>query len=820
MNHSSLISILKPVLKVLSYVLFFSRARNALPHEDEGHRRPDALSAGAHDDIGHAVGVSFDDKERRRFLKTRWRPVRKEDFPVSHHTKKGVVRPRRLNQNHLERFKWLAVSRLEGKRGAWCTDCVLFGVSKECGGRGGSGQVVGKLVTRPLTDFSDLTGRNGALDVHERASHHKINSQRAAEFRMRSESDGDGVGKGVAAMVVSANKQLAAKNRAVLSSIVKTLKLAAAQNIALRGHRDTGRIDLSDGECVAASNDGNFRHLLRFRADAGDAVLEEHLKSAPGNGQYISNRVQNELLKDMAELIKECVSKNVRDSPVWALVADETTDAANRELMTLVARYLDSSKDGTFFVREDPIAVVDAFAALRTSASESEMRLTGRNLARVIMEQVREANLDTATLVGQCYDGAASMSSERVGVAAEVLSVAPLAYYFHCAVHALNLSTSLINKVAIIRNALGAMERAVAFVTDGAKREELYRHTETDELESGQRRKLLKLCQTRFVERHTSVVRFWEELAGIVIALEKMATWQDAKTSSKASTHLLSVLGTEFLVGLGVVKRLAAVLRPLSQSLQENGADLVHALSLVDSVCDVLADLRENAAAEFEAIFSEVQKTADEIGAELRMPRVPQICRHRATAGQDQGVEGYFRINAFIPAVEAVLADLKARFGKHQRQSFALTLLLPANMPKTEWEQVQPLCVQYQELIGDMSETQLKAEFQVWKALCGRCEDVPSSAIGALAMCSRVTFPGVHRLLSVLAVMPVSSAEAERVFSKVTGSLTPIRAAMSEGRLEALVLIQAHRDRLPTTEAIISKFVASGARRLEFRLSL
>ena len=243
-----------PVLRPL-----FSRARNALPHED---RRPDALSAGAHDDIGHAVGVSLDDKERRRFLKTRWRPVRKEDFPVSHHTKKGVVRPRRMNQNHLERFKWLAVSRLEGKRGGWCTDCVLFGVSKECGGKGGSGQAVGKLVTRPLTDFSDLTGRNGALDIHERARHHQINSKRAAEFRMRSESDGDGVGKGVASMVVSANKQLAARIRAVLSSIVKTLKLAAAQNIALRGHRDTGRIDISDGECVAASNDGNFPPMM------------------------------------------------------------------------------------------------------------------------------------------------------------------------------------------------------------------------------------------------------------------------------------------------------------------------------------------------------------------------------------------------------------------------------------------------------------------------------------------------------------------------------------------------------------------------------
>ena len=210
--------------------------------------------------------------------------------------------------------------------------------------------------------------------------------------------------------------------------------------------------------------------LLRFRVEAGDTVLEQHLKEAPDNAQYTSKRIQNELLTDMADLIKDDISRRVRSSPVWTLVADETTDAANRELMTLVARYLDTSEDGTICAREDPIAVVDAFAVLRKTAPEPEPRLTGHNLAHVIMEQVRELKLDMATLVGQCYDGAAAMSSERVGVAAEVLSVAPLAYYFHCAVHALNLSTSLMKKVDIIRNALGTMERVVAFVTDGAKR--------------------------------------------------------------------------------------------------------------------------------------------------------------------------------------------------------------------------------------------------------------------------------------------------------------------------------------------------------------
>ena len=71
------------------------------------------------------------------------------------------------------------------------------------------------------------------------------------------------------------------------------------------------------------------------------------------------------------------------------------------------------------------------------------------------------------------------------------------------------------------------------------------------------------------------------------------------------------------------------------------------------------------------------------------------------------------------------------------------------------------------------------------------------------------SFP-IHQ---VLAVLPVSAAEAERTFSKVEKTLTTLRAAMGEERLEALVLCQTHRDLLPDTADVARYFVQSGARR-------
>ena len=70
-----------------------------------------------------------------------------------------------------------------------------------------------------------------------------------------------------------------------LCSISETVCVAAAQNIALRGHRDDGRID-PDEEVLSEINNGDFRTPLRKQARVGDVTLAEHLKKAFGSPLY------------------------------------------------------------------------------------------------------------------------------------------------------------------------------------------------------------------------------------------------------------------------------------------------------------------------------------------------------------------------------------------------------------------------------------------------------------------------------------------------------------------------------------------------------
>lgn len=94
----------------------------------------------------------------------------------------------------------------------------------------------------------------------------------------------------------------------------------------------------------------------------------------------------------------------------------------------------------------------------------------------------------------------------------------------------------------------------------------------------------------------------------------------------------------------------------------------------------------------------------------------------------------------------------------------------------------------------------------------------PDTAISALNSCSSLIFPNIFQLLKILATLPVSSCEAERMFSKVDRTMTAIRSSMSEERLESLILLQAHREDLPTTDAVIDKFASVNARRLQLTL--
>ena len=79
--------------------------------------------------------------------------------------------------------------------------------------------------------------------------------------------------------------------------------------------------------------------LVRFRAET-DPILATHLQEAPKNARYTSKGIQNELIDVVGQSIQLDIISEVQAAQFYSIIADEVTDVANKEELSLVLRYI------------------------------------------------------------------------------------------------------------------------------------------------------------------------------------------------------------------------------------------------------------------------------------------------------------------------------------------------------------------------------------------------------------------------------------------------------------------------------------------------
>ncbi|KAG0416042.1 hypothetical protein HPB47_006793 [Ixodes persulcatus] len=97
---------------------------------------------------------------------------------------------------------------------------------------------------------------------------------------------------------------------------------------------------------------------------------------------------------------------------------------------------------------------------------------------------------------------------------------------------------------------------------------------------------------------------------------------------------------------------------------------------------------------------------------------------------------------------------------------------------------------------GLVSFPELHCGLLIWAAKWKReqRETLVMCALQAVALCPEALFPNVHRLLEILATLPVTTAEAEGSFPSLRRLKTYLRASTSNERLLGLALLNVHRD--------------------------
>ena len=102
-----------------------------------------------------------------------------------------------------------------------------------------------------------------------------------------------------------------AENQLKLCSIAATVILCGRQGFVFQEY-DEDWFDIVDE--ASTRRLGNIHSLLRFRVDASDEILKEHLHSANHNAMYTSKEIQNQLIGICGDIIRNKLLQKIKAS--------------------------------------------------------------------------------------------------------------------------------------------------------------------------------------------------------------------------------------------------------------------------------------------------------------------------------------------------------------------------------------------------------------------------------------------------------------------------------------------------------------------------
>ena len=645
------------------------------------------------------------------------------------------------------------------ENGGYCLPCVLF--ARSIDSRKGKGAFV-------ETAFTNFKKMYEFCDAHAEQQYHKDAVVTCDAFVER----WSGRRESVAVQLRVGSRETIQSNRQKLHSIVETIVLCGRQNIALRGHRDSG----TDVERVQSTgvNHGNFRALLDFRISSGDTLLREHLQKAGSNAIYTSPDIQNQIIDILGDQIRDKILKKVCSSSCYTLIADEVTDCSIKEQLCIVLRYVES---GSGLIREDLVAFL-----------ECDSGVTGEALADKILSFVRK-HLDPSKLRGQAYDGASSMAGKTKGAAARISSQYPLALYTHCASHSLNLVVVASFEETAVRNMIGVVNRLSIFFFAHPKRQKKLEDAIHSTQPDSKVQKLKDLCRTRWIERIDALDRIKNLYSSIVACFESISAegsrmWS-ADSLTDASTLLLAITTTEFICALVITHECLQYLKGLTISLQEEAKDIVQAVSEIKTLTSTLKEVRTAVDSYHGKWFETISAICSDVGTVPSMPRICPRQQHRASTPASNPSE-YYRRTITVPILDHLLAELDRRFTSHQKTALQGHYLVPSVLVKEDFQTVSSVVMKVGELyavdLPDLSS--LNAELENWHTKWESEEKeygfnaLPSTLSSTLPRISSF-YPNIKALVTVLCTLPVTSCTAERSFSGLKRVKTPLRSNMT-----------------------------------------
>ncbi|XP_071148256.1 zinc finger MYM-type protein 1-like [Mytilus edulis] len=674
---------------------------------------------------------------------------------------------RKLQSSWLQNHPWMRYS--VSTDALYCAYCVLFS-SKDSKEKSFS--------KTPVSDWKNLPL---IVKRHESSTQHQGCVVSSSEYLRIMENKSFSI----ASMISTSYKTNVATNRHVLEKIIEVILLCGRQNIPLRGH---------------VEERSNFMAILHEKAKA-DNILSDHLAfSAASRAKYTSPDIQNELVELCGTEVLNQVIGACKSASCFAVIADECTDKATKEQMSLCLRFLDVEKNNNVIIREE-------FVGFRHAES-----VKGAAISDLIVRFLADLELDINKIRAQCYDGAANMAGKYSGVQARILQLNPEANYIHCKAHALNLALIHSSKDVCVRNMMSTVQE-IAFSFDySAKRllafsEELSDNQNVKE-QLDKRTKLRTLCETRWSSRADSLFTFLNAFPVVVSSLEALKDDRD----EKAAQYVNAILKFDFMIALVVAEHLLSATVALTNYLQKTDINLLDAVQEARIVVQRLDNERTDPNV-WTALFEKAVKVGEEFEIPPSTPRRAGRQMHRQNHPINDPSE-YWRVSLYLVFLDHLVTEITSRVIKNEGR-FSAEYLIPSKLQALTDQTTNSIFETFHVDLGDRQA--FDDEVARWKIRWDMVDGQrPQKLLETLNATNKDLYPNIYAILTVLLTMPVSSASSERSFSAMRRIKSYLRATMGDERLSNLSILHIHRARSVNITDIIDKFSVKKNRRFNF----
>ena len=315
-----------------------------------------------------------------------------------------------------------------------------------------------------------------------------------------------------------------------------------------------------------------FESLITLQIENGDVILKSHREKCPHNATYESYTTMVELLSSINNVLEKGIISSLSASPYYSLMADESTDVASQEELSVCARWIEDNKPVEHFLSILHVKEINAQA-----------------IACYLRTFLQSKNIGFDRMRGLGFDGTNTMSGHRSGVQTRLRLHAPSSIYVHCRCHKLQLAAlNATSEHTVVKRVLGTfltIWKAFHFSPKKAEKlAEIQAELKVSEI------RMQKPSDTRWLARERAVSAVRRSLPALVSTFEEIYAETGDAESHGIATLLMKYKTVACIYMLSDVLHIVA---KLQGSLQAKDIDLASVPSMVGSTTKRLLELKD-----------------------------------------------------------------------------------------------------------------------------------------------------------------------------------------------------------------------------------